>query len=424
MIVLRWLAIFAWFAAGGAMAAQWPVKGSLVIVGGALSAENEAVHRAFIARALGPQPRFAIIPSASGSPASSAEAMRQTLIRYGVPSSRIDVVKLAVVDDPGTPKVNEALWDNAANTEEIAKIQRAGAIWFTGGDQARTTKRLLLPGIGADSAMLKALRLRLSQGAVIGGSSAGAAIMTEIMIARGDSMQSLVQPIERDPMADDRDGGPLAMAKGLGFLPIGLADQHFDRRARLGRLARALFEREPSNRIGFGIDEDTGFIVDFATRSARVVGKGGVTLIDGRQGKEVGSEAKFAAQGLEVSWLTEGDTLNLESLNVRPATYKKPTIGNEYYDQPALNGGGMAVPNNALSDALGMDLLDNAAVKRIERTSFDGMGRGVRYIFAETAYSVGWVGTDPKGNENYTIARVGFDIQAVDVTITEAIAAR
>jgi hypothetical protein len=132
--------------------------GSLVIVGGALSGDNEAVYRGFIARAKGSAPRFAIIPSASGAPADAAASFKRTLIRYGVPAAQIDVVKLAVKDDGDTPAENEATWDNASNPSEIAKINQAAAIWFTGGDQARTTLRLLKPGTGADTPMLSAIR--------------------------------------------------------------------------------------------------------------------------------------------------------------------------------------------------------------------------------------------------------------------------
>jgi cyanophycinase len=395
--------------------------GSLVIVGGALSRDNEVVHRAFISRAVGNRTaRFAIIPSASGGPAGAADSFKKTLIRYGVPANRIDVVHLATQDDRDTPNVDESRWANANNPAEIAKINAAGAIWFTGGDQARTIRLLLAPQTGADTPMLTAIRQRLINGAVIGGSSAGAAIMSPTMIARGDSLQALLQPALASAEDSDMDGGPLVMAPGLGFFPGSLVDQHFDRKARLGRLAHALALLPTPSRIGFGIDEDTALVIDFKTNEATSVGAGGVSVIDARTAIARETSGRFGVTGMSLSYFGGGDGLNLTTLAVTPATYKKPTLGREYYDHPAMNGGGMAVPNNRVDEALGVDLLDNKVVTSINRTSFDGSGKGIVYRFTETPQSQGWFGNDDAGKGRYTISKVQFDIDPVDISILPA----
>jgi cyanophycinase len=394
--------------------------GALVIVGGALSSENEVVHKAFIERAKGgAEARFVIIPSASSSPTGSSESFRKTLIRYGVRPDLIEMVQLAVVDDRGTKDVDESKWANSANPIEIAKIATAGAIWFTGGDQARTT-RLLLGDNGQDSPMLTMIRSRLKEGAVVGGTSAGAAIMSSTMIARGDSLRSLLSPALAKAEDSDMDGGPLVMAQGLGFLPSSLVDQHFDRKARLGRLARALSLLPQASRLGFGIDEDTAFVVDLAHQKATALGAGGVSLIDARGARFSETKGRFQALALSLSYIGGGDSIDLVSLKITPQAYKKPTKGHEYYDHPAMNGGGMAVPNNRVDEALGVDLVDNSTVSEIKRISFDGEGSGVVYRFSETSNTEGWFGSDATGKARYVISQVKFDILPVTVIIKEA----
>ncbi len=122
--------------------------GRLVIAGGAVASTNAQVHGAFVA-GLGPADRVAVIPSASGEASAAAQSYVQTLAAHGVNPDRIDVVHLAVVDDPSTPALDEAGWaGNATAPAEIAKVERAAAIWFTGGDQVRTTAALLRPDGG------------------------------------------------------------------------------------------------------------------------------------------------------------------------------------------------------------------------------------------------------------------------------------
>ena len=160
-------------------------NGHLLIVGGGLSLDNEAVYSAFIDGRPADAPNIAIIAAASADPASRAATFAGELMFYGVSPENITVVHLALIDDPDTPDVDESEWaSNADNAEEIAKIENAGAIWFTGGDQMRLTQALVRER-GADSPMLAAIRARLAAGAMIGGVSAAA--MSRPMIARGDA---------------------------------------------------------------------------------------------------------------------------------------------------------------------------------------------------------------------------------------------
>jgi cyanophycinase len=98
---------------------------------------------------------------------------------------------------------------------------------------------------------------------VIGGTSAGAAMMPDEMIVGGASVSN--------PSV-----GAVRMGPGMGFLPGIVIDQHFAQRGRLGRLLAALV-LQPAV-VGLGIDEDTAIIV--TGDEFKVVGSGAITVVD------------------------------------------------------------------------------------------------------------------------------------------------
>jgi cyanophycinase len=203
------------------------------------------------------------------------------------------------------------------------------------------------------------------------------------------------------------------LSQGLGFFPTGVVDQHFDRKARLGRLARTVAEQSGGQRIGFGVDEDTALVVDLATRTAMVAGVGGVTVLDARSARSRLQRGRFAISGVLLSHLAPGDRIALQDLTMTPATGRtRIAPGGGYYAHAAQSGAGMAIPNPGLEDALGVELLDNRASTRLARVSFDAAGAGVRYVFSETPDSWGAYGAD-----RYTIGRVLFSIEPVRVRV-------
>ncbi|MEM8615536.1 MAG: cyanophycinase, partial [Pseudomonadota bacterium] len=331
-----------------------------------------------------------------------------TLLAYGVGEDRIATAKLATMDDRSSPAVNEALWAKNSDDPEIATLlEGAAAIWFTGGDQARTTNILLKDGY--DTRALGAIRTAAANGAPIGGTSAGAAIMSKTMLLQGDSLSALTR---------SEEGEPLQLGDGLGFFPYGLVDQHFGERARLGRLVAALSaEGDPTKRIGFGVDENTALIVS-KTGHAGVGGTGYVTIIDARSA--VFSEpttGRLQATGLTLHLIAAGDQLDLETLQIKPASWKNPTVGDEYVENPLPAGGGMALQGQMLADVIGEGLVDNESAKSVDRISFDGSGLGVAYAFAQLPQSAGYWGRGPDGAGRYTIANVRFDILPVTLTV-------
>jgi cyanophycinase len=306
-----WLA--ALFVLAAPLAAPLKAEGTLVIVGGGLADDNDAVFAAFLAAVPSPDAPIAIIPAASGVPVQSAAAFAAQLERRGVAPGRIRVIRLAVEDDPSTPEDERRWASNGEAADEVAQLAQVGGIWFTGGDQARITAALLRRD-GTATAMLAAIRAAHRQGAVIGGTSAGAAIMSDPMILEGD-------PLSLVPGAGEAREA-IRTGAGLGFVRRFLVDQHFGERARLPRLAAALRSFSRQDRIGLGIDEDTALVVAPDQQSAQVAGRGQVTFLDARTA-HFADGAQFAMRGAVVEMVHAGERIDLVTL-VPPGGAEQP----------------------------------------------------------------------------------------------------
>lgn len=284
-----WGAVLLAMLAGPALAGP----GTVVVVGGALKDDNAAVYRAMIDAmpddAPADGPKVVIIPAASGIAGRSTTRSARAFTAHGVDPSQIAIVKLAMVDDPDTPDVDESRWaGGASDPQEVAKVRSAGLIWFLGGDQLRIIAALVGQE-GSDSPMLAAIRERLAAGAMVGGTSAGAAVMGEHMIGCGSPEVALTAPVSRDlndcSGKEESEGGvPLVLSKGLGFLPGIVFDQHFSERGRLTRLVRAVACIEADAVMGIGVDEDSAFVFDLAQETGYAAGRGTVTIVDPSDG--------------------------------------------------------------------------------------------------------------------------------------------
>ncbi|KAA9131578.1 cyanophycinase [Marinihelvus fidelis] len=140
----------------------------------------------------------------------------------------------------------------------VAKLDVATGIFMTGGNQLR------LSTILGGTPVARAIRRRHAEGVPVAGTSAGAAIMSEHMIAGGRSGPS------------PRESG-VELAPGLGLTNRAIVDQHFSQRGRMGRLLSAL-SFNPFI-CGLGIDENTAAFIN-ADGVFEVVGRGTVTVID------------------------------------------------------------------------------------------------------------------------------------------------
>lgn len=398
--IRAWMLIAGFFLAPACLA-----DGKLLMVGGALDKDNGAVHRAFISSALSEGP-VVIIPAASGRPSRAANGFADELSHYGLDRERLHIYPLAVKDDSETVDVDESQWaENAWSEQQVEAVRHAAAVWFTGGDQVRITQSLMNEA-GEESPLLKVLRERLAAGAVIGGTSAGTAIMSGDMIAGGISFHALLEPLAKSYSSiEDQDSGRLSITRGLGFLPTGIVDQHFDRKARLGRLVRAMAATDQKR--AYGIDENTGLLLDLETGNARVVGAGTVTILDASHA-QFDFDSSDLVRKLELSVIAAGVTFHLADLEFTSGQ-GKPTVGHEYFNYPPMQGGGMALANPRLDQMLGHDLMDNGKSTRLERYTLGQDGRLLIYTFSQTRKSRGFWRSEGSG-DRYSVSRVRFDV--------------
>ncbi|WP_333485128.1 cyanophycinase [Microcoleus sp. AT8-B5] len=219
------------------------VQGKLLIIGGAEDKEGDCkILREFLRCAGGTKARIAIMTAATSLPGEVGDNYIRVFERLGAEDVRV---------------VDTQKPEDANNRDYLEAIEQATGIFFTGGEQARIISCL------KDTILDAAMHKRFSEGIIIGGTSAGAAMMPDVMIIEGDS--------ETNPRVD-----VVAMGSGMGFLPGVVIDQHFAQRGRLGRLVSALL-LQPAV-LGFGIDENTAILVH--GDELEVIGENSVTVID------------------------------------------------------------------------------------------------------------------------------------------------
>ncbi|GHC27842.1 cyanophycinase [Aidingimonas halophila] len=229
------------------MASQHPVApGRIVAIGGAedRTSDLEILRQVF---ALAPegQDEVAVIATASSIPDEVLPDYEAAFSRLG--ASRVH--SLAIRDRR-----------QAAEAETVRRIEQSGVIFFTGGDQLRLTN------VMGGSDTLTAIRNRLKAGAVVAGTSAGAAAMPGTMIYNGAAADALRK-------------GAVNMTFGLGLVEGLIIDSHFLERGRFTRLME-VGATNPEY-LGVGLGEDAAVIIH-PNRVLEAIGPGHVILIDSR----------------------------------------------------------------------------------------------------------------------------------------------
>jgi cyanophycinase len=395
------------------------IKGKLFIAGGGLIPANKAAYTQLVDLAGGPdQAIFAIIPTASGVPVRSYAFIRETLISYGVKPENIRLVPISLEDDDSTANEDESKWAENANDPALAgKIKNCSGVWFVGGDQMRVTRALYRPD-GSNTPVLDAVWEVYRNGGVIGGTSAGAAIMSEVMIGNGSSLGALQLPIITDNGPENEETNALLISRGLGFFPEGIVDQHFHARARIGRLVVALMNSRDKFPLAFGVDENTVLIYSAADRQIRVVGRGGVTIVDASGARMTYSGNLPDVRNLSVSYLEQGDSFSIASGELVPAEGKKPTRGNEYYNRENPAQGGILTPNGTtFVDLITINLIDNKAAETISNISFADHNTGFIITFTKKPESQGYYAESKDEEDLYSVSNIRMDLTPVKITI-------
>ena len=257
------LAVAAIFLASSACAAEPGKAGSLVIVGGGQIPDG--IRDKFMALAGGKAARLVVIPTAS-TYADRKEDEEGYLVSW----RKYSPASLTLLHTRSRAQADMPSF--------VKPLTEATAVWFGGGDQVK----LVEPYRG--TAVEREFKALLGRGGVIGGTSAGAAVMSEVMIEGGN------------PKAD--------VGHGFGFVTNAVCDQHFLARSRINRLLGVLADRP--HLIGLGIDEGTALVLEGDKWS--VVGRSYVMACEvAKDGKPIrfeffgdGDHGTYPATGLPI----------------------------------------------------------------------------------------------------------------------------
>lgn len=297
------------------------ISGSLVICGG--GSTPEAAMTAFLKLAGGEKAKLVIVPTASTrADTQTEEQLTKSWIERGVASATV---------------LHTRDRETANSPAFLAPLKEATGVWFGGGQQSRLAEAY------QGTAFETAIQDLLTRGGVVGGTSAGAAIQSRVMIASGTNEPNI--------------------QTGLDLIPGAIIDQHFTERNRLPRLRSAV--KQHPECVGFGIDEGTALIVGSMAartsladrgRTLRVVGQGDVTVV--LAGSESKPRKEFRVGNGGVMDLTQLRRAARDRLNNFPA--ENPGTPNVPNGALVIIGGG-AMPRDVVQKIL--DLSGGAEAK-------------------------------------------------------------
>ncbi|TAH45706.1 MAG: cyanophycinase [Rhodocyclaceae bacterium] len=263
-------------------------RGFIIPIGGAEEKQNDPlILRRFVELCGGENADIVVLPTAS--------RLQDTGARYE-----------RIFRDLGAADVSAVDFDtrrDCAESNRLDRIARADGVFFTGGNQLRITT--LIGG----TPVAKLIRERNAHGMHVAGTSAGAAVLSEHMIAFGEEGGS--------PKA-----GSVGLSPGLGLTNRFIIDQHFRQRDRLGRLTTALAFNPFA--VGIGLDEDTATFIG-PDNTLEVEGSGAITVVDASQLQfssldRIEDGEPVCLLGLNIHILVRGATFNLHTRRASAGT--------------------------------------------------------------------------------------------------------
>jgi cyanophycinase len=270
-----------------------PTPGPFVAIGGAEDKTSARAVLRHVLRLTGtPAPNVTVIATASQIPEIVLPMYRETFAAIGVAEVHLlDVRNRQHANDPAT----------------AAQVSASDLVFLTGGDQLRLTHIL------GGTALLATMRRRHAEGAVIAGTSAGAAAMSRTMIYDGDAAASLHK-------------GNVKMTSGLGFVPGVVIDSHFVQRGRFTRLLEV--GAANPERLGIGLGEDTAVVVH-PGRILETIGSGHVIVVDSwsierSNVAEIAQGEPIAVSPVTVHALTAGQGFDMNARRVLQAAGYAP----------------------------------------------------------------------------------------------------
>ncbi len=268
-------------------------KGHLFIIGG--GKRSPEMMKQFVELAGGPEKaRIVVFPMASGIADTVGIEQTASFRELGAKNSEFMILR----------------HDQADSIEYVNRLTGVTGIFFSGGDQSRLTKAL------AGTAVLRKIKELYTAGAVIGGTSAGAAVMSAMMITGKELLHRDTVNAYTAIKAHN-----IETVEGFGFISNAIVDQHFIKRKRHNRLLSLVLEHPQL--IGIGIDEATAIIVN-PDETFTVIGDATVLVVDATRSTQVRTNTKgdLSAGNMSLHLLMAGDSFNLKSRKIIPRKVK------------------------------------------------------------------------------------------------------
>jgi len=378
--------------------------GIAVPIGGALKYSNTEVWSRLVQLSGGIGSNWVVLPTAAGRPQRVSVGIANALMREG---AQVEVLPVA----PDWPDVDLA--QAVRDPRLVAQVRSAQGVFFSGGAQQRITSTLSPDG--ASTPLLDAIRALQRRGGVVAGTSAGAAVMSEMMIRDAQDNLRVLKTGARMGREIDH---------GLGFVGDRLfIDQHFLKRGRIGRMIPVMWQQ--GLRLGLGIDENTAAIIE--GHEIEVIGGKGALLVDLSDATHDPSLPAFNLRGARLSYLDRGDRHDLSTGITTPSPQK--------LTEPAIDAGSPdfkpyhqrapfytdMLGDTTIVNAMG-NLIDNRD-SELYGLAFDGRALrqagndgdaalGFEFRLYRGADSRGWY-TGAFGGEDYTIVNLYLDITPV-----------
>jgi cyanophycinase len=261
-------------------------KGHLVIIGG--GDRTEEIMQKIVDLAGGRNARIVVIPNASSYRIETGQRQSLELKDLGVASSDYLIFTKETADADSN----------------LQKLEGATGIFFSGGDQSNLTRDMV------GTKLLDKVYDIYNNGGAISGTSAGAAVMSEVMITGNeiinkDSVDAFIS-IQKNNVE---------VKEGFGFIKSAFIDQHFIKRKRLNRSISVVLENP--NLLGIGIDESTCIVV-YPDETFEVLGENQVMIFDATNCRDVklDKNSNLGGENIIMHLLINGDRFDLKSKEV------------------------------------------------------------------------------------------------------------
>lgn len=261
-------------------------KGNLVIIGG--GKRPDYVMKKIAELAGGKNAKMIVIPNASSEPLETAQRQSNELKELGIASSDYLIFTKETADADSNLK----------------KLENVTGVFFSGGDQSNITRDLL------GTRLLEKIFEIYRNGGVISGTSAGAAIMSEVMITGNE----LINKASDNAFISIEENN-IEIKQGLGFIKTAIIDQHFIKRKRHNRLISLVLENPEL--LGIAIDEATSIVV-YPEEIFEVLGESQVLVLDAEEVKDIRTDKNGNLRGdnIKMHLLINGDKYSLLSKKV------------------------------------------------------------------------------------------------------------